>query len=77
LKNINKKGERTMEKIAKSIILTIVGIILAYIVIVNFGSVLITLAIAVGAFIVLILLKTFVFDSGVLSKLNNINRKNT
>ena len=52
-----------MEKIAKSIILTIVGIILAYIVIVNFGSVLITLAIAVGAFIVLILLKTFVFDS--------------
>ena len=66
-----------MEKIAKSIILTIVGIILAYIVIVNFGSVLITLAIAVGAFIVLILLKTFVFDSGVLSKLNNINRKNT
>ena len=64
-----------MEKISKSIILTIVGIILAYIVIVNFGSVLITLAIAVGSFIVWVLLKTFVLDSKILSRLNNIHQK--
>ncbi len=64
-----------MEKIAKSIILIIVGVIFAYIVAINFGSILITLAIAVGAFIVWVLLKTFVLDSKILSRLNNIHQK--